>query len=233
MLAISGLRRGVSGLPRLFAGAAIVQRGLTGHCEAYRMLGMRTAPSQAAMPYELGVRARASITINGPRNQIFTFWRKLDSLPLFMEHLEDVEISEDGRSHWIAKGPAGAKLKWTAEIINEVPDELIAWKSLAGGSVDSAGSVRFKDAPGGRGTEVHVELQYNPPAGFVGAYVAKLFGKDPERQISADLRRLKQYLETGDIVTTEGQPKGPVPDPRLPRQRPRQEPRALLTGAGA
>lgn len=233
ILAVSGLRKGVSGLPRLFAGAAMLQRGLSGHCEAYRMFGVRTAPSNHAIPYELGVRARASITINGPRPEIFTFWRKLDNLPLFMEHLEDVEVTEDGRSHWVAKGPAGAKLKWSAEIVNEVPNELISWKSLPGGSVDSAGSVRFKDAPGDRGTEVHVELQYNPPAGVVGAYVAKLFGKDPEREINADLRRLKQFLETGEIITTEGQPKGPAIDVRTPAQRPHREPKALLTGAQA
>jgi hypothetical protein len=123
---------------------------------------------------------------------------------LFMQHLKDVEVGDDGRSYWVADGPAGSNIKWTAEIINEIHDELIAWKSLPGGDVDTAGSVRFKDAPGGRGTEIHVELQYNPPAGRVGALVAKLFGKDPQREIGNDLRRLKQYLESGEVATDAG-----------------------------
>ena len=155
VLAFSGLRRGVGGIPRVFAGAALLHRGLSGHCEAYRMLGVRTAPSDATIPYKAGVRARAAITIDAPRDEIFFFWRQLENLPLFMKHIVDVTMGEDGRSHWVAEGIAGSKLRWTAEIINEIQDELIAWKSLPGGDVDSAGSVRFQDAPGGRGTEVH------------------------------------------------------------------------------
>jgi uncharacterized membrane protein len=102
----------------------------------------------------------------------------------------------------------GRKVEWDAEIINEYPNELIAWKSLAGADVDSAGSVHFSDAPGGRGTEVRVELQYNPPAGVAGAYIAKLFGHEPEQAIIEDLHRMKQFLETGEIASTEGQSKG-------------------------
>jgi uncharacterized membrane protein len=208
VLAVSALRKGTAGIPRLFAGAAMIHRGLTGHCEAYRILGVQTAPSDATIPYQTGVRVRAAVTIGGPREEIYSFWRQLENLPLFMQHLKDVEVGDDGRSYWVADGPAGSNIKWTAEIINEIHDELIAWKSLPGGDVDTAGSVRFKDAPGGRGTEIHVELQYNPPAGRVGALVAKLFGKDPQREIGTDLRRLKQYLESGEVATTQGQPQG-------------------------
>jgi uncharacterized membrane protein len=207
-LAVSALGKGARGIPRFAAGAAMMHRGLTGYCGAYRIFGVRTAPSDATIPYRQGVRVRAATTIDGPRDEIYLFWRQLENLPLFMKHLKGVEIGADGYSHWLAEGPAGSKVRWTAEIINEIDYELIAWKSRPGGDVDSAGSVRFKDAPGGRGTEIHIDLQYNPPAGFAGAFLAKLFGKDPQREIESDLRRLKQYLESGEVATTQGQPQG-------------------------
>lgn len=125
-----------------------------------------------------------------------------------MHHLITVEQIDQQRSHWVAQGPANKRIEWDAEIINEIPTQLIAWKSLPGSDVGSAGSVRFKDAPGGRGTEIRVELQYNPPGGVVGSYFARLFGREPEQEITADLGRLKQFLESGEAATTEGQPRG-------------------------
>jgi len=85
---------------------------------------------------------------------------------------------------------------------------MIAWRSLDGADMDHAGSVWFKDAPGGRGTEVRVEMQYNPPAGVFGALVASMAGKEPSQQIRKDLYRLKSLLETGEVITTEGQSSG-------------------------
>ena len=184
-------------------------RGLSGRCALYRNLGIRTNPSNATLPYELGIRAGASVTINQPRDKVFQFWRAFENLPRFMQHLLLVEQEDEKRSHWVAEGPAGRKVEWDAEILREIENELISWRSLPGGDVTSAGSVRFSDAPGNRGTEIHVELQYNPPGGTVGAYVARLFGREPEQEIKADLGRLKQFLETGEVATTEGQPKGP------------------------
>lgn len=207
-LTLSGITRGRSGLTRTVTGALMLQRGFSGHCYAYQALGVRTAPSGAAVPYELGIRARAAVTVNQPRDKVYQFWRQLENLPRFMRHLVSVEPVDEKRSHWIARGPADREYSWDAEIINERENELIAWKSLADSEVDSAGSVRFCDAPGGRGTEIRVELQYNPPAGLVGAYVAKLFGREPEQEIAGDLRRLKQFLEGGEIATTEGQSHG-------------------------
>jgi uncharacterized membrane protein len=218
ILAVSGMRKGLPGLLRLFAGAAMVERGLTGRCHVYRVFGVRTAPSDATIPYELGIRARAAVTVNEPRHKMFHFWRQSENLPTFMRHLLSVEQREGGRSHWVAEGPLNHKVEWEAEIINEIPEELIAWKSLPGSDVDSAGSVRFKDAPGGRGTEVHVELQYNPPAGLVGAYTARLFGREPEQEIEADLGRLKQYFESGEVATTKGQPRGSAKSRRTGRE---------------
>jgi uncharacterized membrane protein len=208
LLAANGMRRGRKGIFEMVTGALMVRRGLTGKCEVYRALGMRTTPWEATLPYELGIRARSSITIAQPRETVYLFWRQLENLPKFMQHLLNVEPRGEKRSHWVVEGPMGKKFSWDAEIINEIPNELIAWKSLPGADVDSAGSVRFSDAPGERGTQVQVELQYNPPAGVAGAYLAKIFGREPEQQIDADLRRLKQVLETGEIASTTGQPKG-------------------------
>ncbi len=208
LLAANGMRRGRKGIFEMALGGFMMRRGVTGKCELYRALGMRTAPSNAALSYELGIRARSAITIAQPRDRVYAFWRQLENLPRFMRHLVSVEPRAEKRSHWVVEGPMKRKFSWDAELINDIPNELIAWKSLPGADLDSAGSVRFSDAPGGRGTQVHVELQYNPPAGVAGAYVAKLFGVEPEQEMDADLRRLKQMLEAGEIASTTGQPKG-------------------------
>ena len=160
------------------------------------------------MPYEVGVRVDRAITVNKPREEVYRFWRNPENLARFMKHLESVKVLDDGRSHWIAKAPAGKTVEWDAEVINEVENELIAWRSLPGAGVDNAGSVQFNDAPGGRGTIVKVELQYNPPGGVVGAWLSKLWGEEPSQQINEDLRRFKALMETGEIPTTEGQTSG-------------------------
>ena len=209
-LAASGLRKGRAGVVRLIAGAAMIQRGVSGRCQVYRALGVRTAHSDATLPYELGVRARAAVTVQEPREKVFQFWRQFENLPRFMRHLILVESRDGVQSHWVAEGPGKTKVEWDAEILNEIPNELIAWRSLPGSDVTSAGSVRFGDAPGDRGTEIRVELQYSPPAGIVGAYVARLFGREPEQEIQADLGHLKQFLEGGELATIAGQPHGGI-----------------------
>jgi uncharacterized membrane protein len=148
------------------------------------------------------------VTINRSAEELYRFWHEFQNLPRFMKQLESVEARGDGRLRWVAKGPAGMSVEWDAEIIQDRPNELIAWRSLPGADVDNAGSVRFERAPGGRGTVVKVEMEYRPPAGAVGATVAKLLGKDPGWQIKHALQRFKQLMETGEIITTEGQPAG-------------------------
>lgn len=219
-MALSGLRKGWSGLPRILAGAAIIQRGVSGQCPLYQAFGISTAQCSgtAAVRHGFGIRARASVTIDKPRHELFQFWRDLENLPHFLRHVESVERRGEKQTHWVARGLGNRKIEWDAEIINEIENELIAWKSLPGASAPNAGSVRFKDAPGQQGTEVHVELEYEPPAGIVGAQLARLFGREPEQQIEADLGRLKQYLESGETATTEGQPKGPKYDGRRRRE---------------
>jgi uncharacterized membrane protein len=178
------------------------------------------------------MQVKHAITINRASEELYRFWRDLQNLPRFMTHLESVQMTEqmmsqtadqasgqatsqtlgrptgDGRSHWVAKAPAGTTVEWDAEITEDRPNELIAWRSLEGGDVDSAGTVRFEQAPGGRGTVVKLEMHYHPPAGALGAGTAKLFGEDPEWQVKEGLRRFKQLMEIGEVITTEGQPAG-------------------------
>ncbi|MEY4938331.1 MAG: hypothetical protein RIQ93_66 [Verrucomicrobiota bacterium] len=155
-----------------------------------------------------GPRKVFAITIDRPAEEIYRFWRNLENLPKFMHHLKSVTVSDDRHSHWVAKGPVGTDVEWDAEIIADTPNELIAWRSLPGATVDNAGTVRFESAPGGRGTVVRIALKYDPPAGALGATITKLFGEAPEKQIPVDLRRIKQLLETGEVTRTEGQSSG-------------------------
>jgi uncharacterized membrane protein len=154
------------------------------------------------------IRVAQSVWINRSPEELYRFWRDFQNLPRFMKHIESARQTEGGRSHWVAKAPAGTTVEWDAEITEDRPNELIAWRSLEGSDVDSVGSVRFERAPGGRGSIVKVEMRYRPPAGVVGATVAKFLGKDPGRQIKDDLRRFKQIMEAGEAITTEGQPAG-------------------------
>jgi uncharacterized membrane protein len=150
------------------------------------------------------VRVEKVLTINRPIQEVYEFWRRFENLPRFMRHLESVEILSDTRSRWRAKAPAGMTVEWEAEILQDRNQDWIAWRSIEGSDVQNSGSVRFKPAPRGRGTEVRVQLQYTPPAGALGRTIAKLFGEEPEQQIAEDLRRFKQLLETGEISVSDG-----------------------------
>ena len=202
ILAFAGLlKRSPAGIALALVGGDLMRRGITGHSYTYDALGIRTAPKgqgaeTTSVPYQLGIRVDRTVTIATPRADLFRFWRNFSNLPRFMKNLESVTMRDSNRSHWVVKGPGGRTFEWDAVIHNEIENELIAWRSLPGAEVDSAGSVWFKDAPGGR-TEVKVELLYNPPAGTVGALLASLWGKQPGRQIEEDLDRLKQVFERG------------------------------------
>jgi uncharacterized membrane protein len=149
-----------------------------------------------------------AITIKRPVEEVYGFWRNFENLPQFMYHLESVQVRGSGRSHWVAKAPAGATVEWDAETIEDRPNERIAWRSLPDADVANSGTVEFRPAPGNRGTEIHVEIEYKPPAGKLGTLVAKLFGEEPAQQVGDDLRRLKQVLETGEVVRSEASPEG-------------------------
>jgi uncharacterized membrane protein len=164
------------------------------------------------------------ITINRPVEEVYQFWRDLENLPRFMQHLEEVHVIGERRSHWVATAPAGRTVEWDAEIVSEQDNELIAWRSLPESDVRHAGTVRFRPAPADRGTEVSVELDYEPPAGAVGAAAAKLFGEEPKQQLADDLRRFKQVMETGEVVRSEGSLEGAGQGAR--KQRAAQAPEA-------
>lgn len=214
-LAAYGLirRRGSgAGLALAGIGGLLLRRGISGHCDAYEMMGINTSrtaeDTRRALGGNGGLHVDESVTINRPIESLYRFWRNLENLPRFMRHLDSVERITDTLSRWQAKGPGGSTIEWNAEIINEVPNQVIGWRSIEGSDVVSAGSVNFDDAGPGRGTRVRVRLQYSPPGGKMGAVVAKLLGRDPGSEIREDLRQFKQLLEAGEVPTTEGQPRG-------------------------
>jgi len=152
-----------------------------------------------------------AITVNRPPEELYRFWHDFENLPRFMNHLEAVQVLGETRSRWRAKAPGGSKVEWDAEIVEDRPSQVIAWRSLEGTAVDNEGAVRFVPAPGGRGTEVHVELRYEPPGGALGATVAKMFGEEPGQQVQEDLRRFKQVVETGDVARSDASVRGGGP----------------------
>jgi uncharacterized membrane protein len=190
-------RRGVAALMLAGGGALLVRRGASGHCDTYQLFGINTAgtgqDTRQALGGSAGVNVDESITINQPVELLYRFWRNLENLPQVMRHLESVERVTDTLSRWRAKGPANTIVEWNAEIINEIPNRLIAWQSLEGSDVVSAGSVNFDDV--GSGTRVTVRLQYNPPGGKVGATLVKLLGRDAGTEIRQDLRQFKETVE--------------------------------------
>jgi uncharacterized membrane protein len=141
-----------------------------------------------------------AITIRRQPADVYQFWRDFRHFPTFMSHLESVAVLDQRRSHWTAKGPAGRLVEWDAEITEDRPNELVAWRSLPGADVPNAGRVRFSPAPGDRGTEVRAEIDYTPPAGALGSAFARLFGQEPRQQVQADLRKVKEVLETGEVI---------------------------------
>ena len=212
LLLAGARRRDATGALLAIVGAALAHRGATGHCAVYGSLGVSTADGgrpqltqqhgdAAVLDASKAIRVERSVTIDRPREELFRYWRQLDNLPRIMHHLESVTVLDDKRSHWKAKAPAGQSVEWDAVINHEEPNARIGWKSEGNATVPNAGSVRFADAPGGRGTEVHVTLEYDPPAGRLGQLVAKLFGEEPAIQVREDLRRFKAMMEAGEAPT--------------------------------
>jgi uncharacterized membrane protein len=184
-------------------GGMLIERGTTGHCRVYEAFNVNTAgtgsDTRRALGGSAGLNVDESVTINRPVAELYRFWRNLENLPRFMQHLESVERLTDTLSRWRAKGPGGTTVEWDAEIINEVANKVIGWRSIEGSDVVSAGSVNF-DEIGPTQTQVRVKLQYSPPGGKVGAALAKLFGRDAATEIRDDLQRFKQLVEAGEKV---------------------------------
>jgi uncharacterized membrane protein len=186
------------GLQRTAAAMAAVL-GITG-------VDVYAAVTRSRRNVEMDATATTTVALSG--QETYDMWRRLDNLPTFMAHLEEVRPDGNGRSHWRAVAPFGSTVEWDAEITEDVPGQRIAWRSSGNADIYNEGHVRFEPAPGGRGTEVHVTLRYAMPGGKLGEAVARYFGEDPHQQLDDDLRRFKQVAETGEVVRSEGAPGG-------------------------
>ncbi len=195
---LMGLKQGsLRGALMALAGGGLVYHGVAGQENIEESKDM----SQ-------GIKVEKTVTINKPADELYRYWHNFENLPTFMKHLKSVTVHDNKRSHWVATAPLGASVEWDADIITDQENQLIAWASVEGADVDNSGFVRFTPAPAGRGTEVKVVIEYNPPGGGITAAIAKLFGEEPEQQAGDDLRRFKQIMEAGELATTEGQPSG-------------------------
>lgn len=214
--ALMGLRRGsLAGLAVAGIGGALIYRGVTGHCSMYQSLGLDTTKEQdreqtEAELNEHGIKIAQSMLISRPAEELYKFWRNFENLPRIMTHLESVRNLEGNRSHWVAKMQSlgGKQLEWDAEITADQPNQSISWRSLPGADVDHTGEIRFERALGDRGTIVAIRMNYLPPGGRIGHWIASLAGSNPKRVIGEDLRNFKRLIEVGEILTIIGQPHG-------------------------
>ncbi|HSM55070.1 MAG TPA: SRPBCC family protein [Candidatus Sulfomarinibacteraceae bacterium] len=203
-LLVAGLRQG-RGVGLLLApvGVALLYRGLTGRSRLYEQLEMDTSEEGSR-----GIEVRKSVTVNKEPMEVYEFWRELENLPRFMNHLEAVEKVGEGRSCWRVKMAPGPAIEWEAELTEDRPGEVIGWQTLPGSDVAHRGEVHFARAPGNRGTEVTVHMQYRPPAGAAGELFARLANAVTAQEIKEEIRNFKRLLEAGELPTVEGQPAG-------------------------
>lgn len=195
-------KRSLRGILTAIAGGGLAYHGAT----AEKSL---TDKVSDAVGLNKALKVEKTVTINRPVEELYNYWHDFENLPTFMKHVKSVTVSEGGkRSHWVANAPLGQEVEWDAEVIKDEPNHLIAWASIEGADVDNSGFVRFMPAPGDRGTEVKVVMEYEIAGGKLTAALAKLFGEEPEQQVGDELRRFKQLMEAGEIATTEGQPRG-------------------------
>jgi uncharacterized membrane protein len=202
-LALYGLRRSLGSLALAIGGGVLVYRGITGRCAIYENLGINTVSREGA-----GVAMETTVTINKPVAEVYRFYRTFENHPRFVTHLVSVRTTDNKHSRWMAKAPLQKTIEWDAEIVAERENALLSWRSLPGADVDHVGTVQFRELPGGRGTEVHVSLEYYPPGGVVGAALAKLFNTITKQQLREDMRHFKQLLEAGEQPTIANQPIG-------------------------
>ncbi len=199
LVALGVRRRSLAGLCLAVASAPLFYRGVTGSWPA--LTGSpRSDDTRVALGGDRGIHVREAVRLERPLAEVYRYWRTLANLPLFMQHLDSVTEQSATRSRWVARGPAGLKITWDAEIVNEVEGSVVGWRSLPGADVVTAGSVHFDPVRNGRSTQVTVHLQYAPPGGTVGAWLATLLGRAPSQTLREDLRRLKQLLEAGELA---------------------------------
>jgi uncharacterized membrane protein len=185
-------------------GGLLLWRGVTGHCPAYQSLGITATRPRAAHPLERAVVVRRAVTVNRPANEIYEFWRDVANLQRIVPHVQAIEVETPELSHWVLRGPAGRPIRWGARIIFDDPNTRIQWETIEGSDVEHQGEIELIPAPGDRGTEVHLRLRVWPPLGMIGAAAAKALGESPELEAGRTLKRMKQMLEAGEIVTSAG-----------------------------
>ena len=183
-------------------GAALATGGALLGRTARRGIGPRNR--NATVPYGHGARIDETKTIARPPGDVYAAFRDLESLPLVMPNIKRVETSsESTQSRWTVAAPGGKAITWDAEIIEDVPGERISWRA-DNAPVKHAGTVLFSAAPGGRGTELRVEIEYVPPGGPLGVPLAalglKIAKASPQQFVTVDLRRFKSIMEAGDIA---------------------------------
>lgn len=201
-MVLMGLQqRSLRGILTAIAGGGLAYHGATADKSLQDKVVDATGINKA-------IRVEKTVTIDKSAEELYNYWHNFENLPTFMKHVRSVQVLDMRRSHWVANAPLGQTIEWDADIINDQPNQLIAWASEEGAQVNNSGFVRFSPAPGDRGTEVKVVMEYNVPGGMVTAEIAKLFGEEPEQQIGDELRRFKQLMETGEIATIEGQSRG-------------------------
>lgn len=201
LLLLNGLRN--RGWMRMAAGGYLMYRGITGHCPGYSMIGKPKLPDPVK-----NINIRTTVTVNRPRNEVYAFWRRLENLPRFMQHLETVQAIDDRTSHWEARVPGGlGTISWDAVIVEEHPGTFIGWNSLPGATVENAGKVEFRELGDGW-TELHVVITYRAPLGAAGQGVSALLNPLFEKLIRADIRNFKQFVERGGLSANDAQSTG-------------------------
>lgn len=195
MLAYGLTRRTRGAAVLAAAGMPLVYQGMTSRSSIFAGRG----DTREELGGERGIHVKESVRLERTVDEVYRFWRRLDNLPHFMSHLVSVDDLGSGRSHWVATAPVGTEVAWDAEIVEDLENKRISWRSLPGSTVATAGSVTFEPVRGGRSTEVRVHLQYEPPAGRAGALLAWLAGREPSQMIREDLRHMKQLLEAGEV----------------------------------
>jgi uncharacterized membrane protein len=210
---IFGLTRGIlNGLVPTLFGSSLILRGVTGHSYLYQVLGVSTVkhtPTITGLPNNQGIQVKRSVTIITSPEELYRYWRDFRNAPRFMVNIESVQTTGDGRSHWVAKTPTGTKIEWDAEITNDEPGRLIAWRKTQGSFLaPSGGSVRFEPKRSLRETVTRLEIEFHQFRGSIGTMLGSVLGQIPEQLVRQDLERFKELMEAGEIATTAGQPSG-------------------------
>lgn len=210
-------RRSIGGIVLASGGALLVHRGITGRCKVYESLGISTTGEAVFR----GVDVRRTITIMATPQELYGRWRNLENLPRILGHLDTVrERADGGTSHWMARlGPV--KAEWDAKLVIDEPASRLAWETLPDSEWTHSGDVTFRPAPGGRGTEMRVQLRIAPRAGRMLLRAAPFLRGLTRITLGNELRRFKQLVETGEIATNAMRPEDAAPAPH--RARPRMQ----------